>query len=202
MSDGSHLIKCKEDTSEIIRQDIVAIGQAIDSDDGTKIKNVHIQMDGRYTTYIPDFGKSMYGYSNVNGFAYEYMDKKSLLHNLFIMRGRLEGYIHIFPIVEASRIKQGINVNNVVPVTNTNKIGINVSFKEVSQHIEKMPGLTEKETDEIKDKITELEKINNEEISKKKKWEKIKPIVSFVLDKGADVAVPILSLVLQMKLGL
>lgn len=202
MSDGSHLIKCKEDTSEVIRQDIVAIGQAIDSDDETKIKNVHIQMDGRYTTYIPDFGKSMYGYSNDNGFAYEYMDNKSLLHNLFIMRGRLEGYIHIFPIVEASRIKQGINVNNVVPVTNTNKIGINVSFKEVSQQIEKMPGLTEKETDEIKDKITELEKINNEEISKKKKWEKIKPIVSFVLDKGADVAVPILSLVLQMKLGL
>lgn len=202
MSDGSHLIKCKEDTSEVIRQDIVAIGQAIDSDDETKIKNVHIQMDGRYTTYIPDFGKSMYGYSNDNGFAYEYMDNKSLLHNLFIMRGRLEGYIHIFPIVEASRIKQGINVNNVVPVTNTNKIGINVYFKEVSQQIEKMPGLTEKETDEIKDKITELEKINNEEISKKKKWEKIKPIVSFVLDKGADVAVPILSLVLQMKLGL
>ncbi len=65
-----------------------------------------------------------------------------------------------------------------------------------------MPGLPEKETNEIKDKITELKKINNEKMSKKKKWEKIKPIISFVLDKGADVAVPILSLVLQMKLGL
>lgn len=65
-----------------------------------------------------------------------------------------------------------------------------------------MPGLTEKETSELRDKINELERINSENISRKKKWEKIKPIASFVLDKGVDVAVPILSLILQMKLGL
>ncbi|MCQ5203847.1 hypothetical protein, partial [Mordavella massiliensis] len=133
-----------------------------------------------------------------DGFAYEYLDKKSLLHNLSIMKGRLEGYVDIFPIIKDSKLKQGINLS----VTNTNEIGINVSFKDVSQQIEKMPGLPEEETNEIKDRISELEKINNEKMSKKKKWEKIKPIISFVLDKGADVAVPILRLVIQMKLGL
>ncbi|WP_370761203.1 hypothetical protein ACOBMG_10125 (plasmid) [Limosilactobacillus mucosae] len=193
-----HLTKYEEDAIKIIRQDIVAIGQAIDSDNEAKIKNVHIQMDGRYTTYIPNFGKSMYGYRSDDGFAYEYLDKKSLLHNLSIMKGRLEGYVDIFPIIKDSKLKQGINLS----VTNTNEIGINVSFKDVSQQIEKMPGLPEKETNEIKDRISELEKINNEKMSKKKKWEKIKPIISFVLDKGADVAVPILRLVIQMKLGL
>lgn len=55
MSDSLHLTKYEENAIKIIRQDIVAIGQAIDSDDETKIKNVHIQMDGRYTTYIPNF---------------------------------------------------------------------------------------------------------------------------------------------------
>lgn len=200
MEDSSYLIKRKEETAKIIRQDIVSIGQAIDSDDESKIKAVHIQMDGKYTTYIPKFGKSMYWYNDDNGFAYEYMDKKSFLHNLCIMKGRLEGYISIFPAIESSKKEQGISVN--VPVTNTNKVGVNVSFKEVSQQIEKMPGLTEKEINEIKDKIAELEKINNEEIPKKKKWAKIKPIVAFVLEKGAEVAIPILRLVLQMKLGL
>ena len=39
-------------------------------------------------------------------------------------------------------------------------------------------------------------------ISKKKKWEKIKPILAFVLDKGADVAITIMGLVLQMELGM
>ena len=89
-----------------------------------------------------------------------------------------------------------------MPVTNTNKINISLSFKDVRQQIEDMPGLTEKETSELRDKINELERINSEKISRKKKWEKIKPIASFVLDKGVDVAVPILSLILQMKLGL
>lgn len=40
-----------------------------------------------------------------------------------------------------------------------------------------------------------------ENTSRKSKWEKVKPIISFALDKGADVAIAILSLVLQMKLG-
>ena len=65
-----------------------------------------------------------------------------------------------------------------------------------------MPGLNEAETEEMKAKIDEQEQINNEKISKKKKWEKAKPIISFVLDKGADVAITIMGLILQMKLGI
>lgn len=200
MDANIHPVKDKEDVARIIRPDITAINQAMDSDNEDKMKEIHIQMDGRYTTYIPNFGKSMYGYSNDYGFSYKYMNKKSLLHNLLIMKGRLEGYIYNFPIVHASTSHQDIHLN--VPVTNTNEINISLSFKDVRQQIEDMPGLTEKETSELKDKIDELEKINAEKISRKKKWEKIKPIALFVLDKGVDVAIPILSLILQMKLGL
>ncbi|MBL1070919.1 hypothetical protein [Ligilactobacillus salivarius] len=200
MNNNIHSVNNKEDVAKIIKPDITAINQAMDSDNEDKMKEIHIQMDGRYTTYIPNFGKSMYGYSNDYGFSYEYMDKEVLFHNLLIMRGRLEGYIYNFPIAQASVPYQDIHLN--VPVTNTNKINISLSFKDVRQQIEDMPGLTEKETSKLKDKINELEKINSERISRKKKWEKIKPIASFVLDKGVDVAIPILSLILQMKLGL
>lgn len=200
MNNNIHSVNNKEDVAKIIKPDITAINQAMDSDDEDKMKKIHIQMDGRYATYIPDFGKSMYGYSNDYGFSYKYMNKESLLHNLLIMKGRLEGYIYNFPIVHASTSHQDIHLN--VPVTNTNEINISLSFKDVRQQIEDMPGLTEKETSELKDKIDELEKINTEKTSRKKKWEKIKPIASYVLDKGVDVAIPILSLILQMKLGL
>lgn len=200
MDANIHPVKDKEDVAKIIRPDITAINKAMDSDDEDKMKEIHIQMDGRYTTYIPNFGKSMYGYSNDYGFSYEYMDKEALFHNLLIMRGRLEGYIYNFPIAHASTPHQDIHLN--VPVTNTNEINISLSFKDVRQQIEDIPGLTKKETNELKDKINELEKINAEKISRKKKWEKIKPIALFVLDKGVDVAIPILSLILQMKLGL
>lgn len=65
-----------------------------------------------------------------------------------------------------------------------------------------MPGLTDADTEEIKSKIDELENIAKEQTPKKKKWEKAKPILKFALDKGADVAITIMGLVMQMKLGM
>ena len=65
-----------------------------------------------------------------------------------------------------------------------------------------MTALSREQTDEILEKINELEKISKENTSCKTKWEKVKPIIAFTLDKGADVAIAILSLVMQMKLGM
>ena len=65
-----------------------------------------------------------------------------------------------------------------------------------------MTALSREQTDEILEKINELEKISKENTSRKTKWEKVKPIIAFALDKGADVAIAILSLVMQMKLGM
>ena len=90
---------------------------------------------------------------------------------------------------------------NVI-VNNNNTINISISFAEARQKIENMAGLTDGDTEEIQEKIDELEVISKEGISKKKKWEKIKPILAFVLDKGADVAITIMGLVLQMELGM
>ena len=70
------------------------------------------------------------------------------------------------------------------------------------EKIEDMTALSREQTDEILERINELEEIAKENSSRKTKWEKVKPIIAFALDKGADVAVSILSLVVQMKLGL
>ena len=80
-------------------------------------------------------------------------------------------------------------------------MNISLSFEETKQKIEDMTALNREQTDEILAKIDELEKISKENISRKSKWEKVKPIIAFALDKGADVAIAILSLILQMKLG-
>ena len=65
-----------------------------------------------------------------------------------------------------------------------------------------MTALSREQTDEILEKIDELEKISKENTSRKTKWEKVKHIIASALDKGADVAIAILSLVMQMKLGI
>lgn len=74
-------------------------------------------------------------------------------------------------------------------------------LNEARKKIEDMPGLTFDETEDIKRKINELQEIANEKTTNKRKWEKIKPILVFALDKGVDVAITIMSLILQMKLG-
>ena len=45
-----------------------------------------------------------------------------------------------------------------------------------------------------------MENISKEKSPKKKKWEKIKPILSFALDKGVDIAIMLWSLALQSGL--
>lgn len=182
-----------------ISDDIKLIQDALDSNDDKRMKKVHIYLDGKYTTSLKGFGKSMYNYDDEYGFSYNYLDKGALEHNLKIMRGRLEG-VREFGLSNSNQSQSNINVN--VPISNKNEVNIQLSFTEAKERIENMPGLNEEQTEEIKAKINELEKINGEKISKKKKWSKVKPILLFVLDKGADVAITIMSLILQMKLGL
>lgn len=191
--------KKKEEIVRIVTSDLEFIDCAIASDDEQQMKSAHILIDGKYSICIPNLGKSMYGYNDQFGFNYELIGEESLKHNLIMMKSKLQGYICDFPIREDSPTLQN-NISVTVPIAN--EINISISFEQAKQKIEEMPGLTDADTDEIKAKIDDLESIAKETIPKKKKWEKVKPILAFALDKGADVAITIMSLILQMKLGM
>ena len=121
--------------------------------------------------------------------------------NLIQMRPKLEAFA--LGINETSNSEStSSDVNVVLNNSNTNNINIKISFEEANQKIEDMDGLTQDETELIQEKIKELENISNENISKKKKWEKIKPIIQFAIDKSVDVALIFLQLVIQMKLNI
>ena len=45
-------------------------------------------------------------------------------------------------------------------------------------------------------------KANGNRFKEYRKWEKVKPILSFSLEKSIDVAIAIMSLILQMNLGM
>lgn len=63
-----------------------------------------------------------------------------------------------------------------------------------------MTTLSQKQSDEIIEKINEIENISKEKSTKKRKWEKIKPILAFALDKGVDIAIMLWPLALQSGL--
>lgn len=158
---------------------------------------LHKDLEGRYQACVQDWyvglrktkkdGKGM-RYSKL-------MEAPDIIQeNLEMMKFKLETYSY------------GMNAVSLpdLPATNitvNNTVNISLTFEETKQKIKDMTALNREQTDEILSKIDELEKISKENISRKSKWEKVKPIISFALDKGADVAIAILSLVMQMKLG-
>ena len=161
---------------EEIERDIRKIDEVLQKADSAEMEALHRYLDGKYQSGIMDWGHSMYGYIDGHGFSYEFLGADSIKDNLATMKPKLEGFIH------------GWNAKGK-------------SSEETRQKIEDMTALSREQTDEILEKIDELEKISKESSSRKTKWEKVKPIIAFTLDKGADVAIAILSLIMQMKLG-
>lgn len=183
----------------LIAEDMQMIDEALYFTNYDEIKNVHMLIDGKYQACIRDWMKGMEGGRPVRGFSYHHLDIDALKTNLKIMQAKLDMYKEGWN----ASVVEGVAKSDLnVIVNNNNTINISISFAEARQKIEDMAGLTDDDTEEIKEKIDELEVISKEGISKKKKWEKIKPILAFVLDKGADVAITIMGLVLQMELGM
>lgn len=183
-----------------IKQDIEKIEKVLIEKNEDEMLKLHRSLDGKYQNSISNWGYSMYGYIEGHGFEPDFLDSKSLENNLELMKAKLEGLL-----LNLSRMmpKTTANMNLILQNNNENNnnaiVNLTMSFEEAKAKIEDMTALSQTETDEIIERIDELEQISQEDISKKKKWEKVKPIIVFALDKGMDVAITILSLVLQLK---
>ena len=60
-----------------------------------------------------------------------------------------------------------------------------------------MNSLREEEIQEILEKVNELEKIISSKERKSKKWEMCNGIVKWIADKGGDVAISLLPLIIE-----
>lgn len=159
---------------------------------------LHRQIDGRYQACVKGWYLGLWATNNTGThLAYHLLtdSPESVQENLDMMKSKLESFRY-----QANAIKMPEVPQTQVHVT-TN-VNITLSFDEARQKIEDMTALNQAQTEEIIEKIDELEAISKEDTSRKKKWEKVKPILMFALDKGADIATAIMALVLQMKLGL
>lgn len=192
----SRHMKNERRKEQMIDDDIAQIEKALVSSDENEVIKVHRKMDGKYQVCISEWGRSMYAYHSEHGFIYDNLEMDSLKDNLEIMRYKLESFKYG---LNASTENEKSEQRDVSVVVNNN-IRIDITFEQARQKIEDMEGLTQAESEEIISKIDELEQISKEPISKKKKWEKINPILRFVLDKSVDVAIMVFNLFLQMNL--
>ena len=87
----------------------------------------------------------------------------------------------------------------MVQITNENRIDISISFNDVRREIENMSELSNMEIEEISRKIDDLEEIVKSSDCKSKKWENAKDVIKWIADKGVDVGIALLPLLLQIK---
>ena len=163
-----------------------------------EMMKLHREIDGRYQACIKNWYNGLWGANNQNTLIYYNMLKdspSSLKDNLNMMKSKLETYRYqmnaiAMPALPSTQVNVTTNVN------------VSLTFDEARAKVEDMTALSREQTDEIIEKINELEKISQEKTSRKNKWEKVKPIIAFALDKGADAAIALLTLIVQMKLGI
>lgn len=179
---------------ERIRADIAAIDAALAERDENKLLELHQYLDGKYQSCIAGWGKSVYGYNPNFGFNYEFIGRDSLIHNLRMMKPKLEAF------VEGWNVASQPSTTATIPEINvTTNVNVNITFEQVRSKIEDMTSLTEGQTKEALEKVSEIESVVKGEGNKKSKWEKIKPILTWLADKSFDVAMTILPLLLQVQ---
>lgn len=75
---------------------------------------------------------------------------------------------------------------------------VTVTFDSVRKNIEDMTSLSEEEVQEIQNKIDEIEEIVISKENKRKKWSKAKEIIKWIANKGVDVGITVLPLLLKI----
>lgn len=103
--------------------------------------------------------------------------------------------------VELAKESSAVHNHNINNVENKNIINntMNISFEDARKTINDMSSLPENEIEEIQNKINAIEEIVNSKDSKSKKWSKAKEIVKWIADKGVDVGITLLPLLLKMS---
>ena len=178
---------------EVLR-DIQKIDAAISSANYSEQVELHRYLDGKYQACIVDWGKGMYGYNQDYGFDPDLADQSSIKHNLLLMKPKLESFSkgwnsRTTPTQASQKQEMSVVLNNTVQAT--------ITFDDARRQIEEMSALSKEQTDEIVKKIDELESIIGGQSNRKNKWDKIKPIVLWAVEKGVDVGITILKLVTQ-----
>lgn len=181
-----------------IRADIHKIDEALQSTDISEVLAMHRYLDGKYQYCIADWGMSMWGYGESIGFAYDMLGMDSLKDNLTMMKPKLEAFMYKWNVAGQS-IRYTSPVVPDVNVTVNNNVTVTITFEQVRAKIEDMTSLTDEQTKEALEKVSEIEAVVKGEGSKKAKWEKVKPILIWLAEKSFDVAMTILPLLLQVQ---
>lgn len=189
------LFKFKKMLSDDIEQ-IKSILEFDGIDEESK-RQLYASITAKYHPYIPKLGQGLYEY-NASLEFYDEVTGDSLEYNLRQMRDKLLTFQSLnYPGLGETIAN---TPNTVVTITNTNQNEntMTVSFDAAREAVNGMTSLPDEDIEEIQNKINTIEEIVNSEDSKSKKWSKSKEIIKWIADKGVDVGIALLPLLLKI----
>ena len=161
-------------------------------------QELYSEVTAKYHPYITKFSKGLYEYYEQQE-IYEIVSGKTLFFNL----GQIYNKMLLFKTLGYPGLLEKTKETpaTVFHITNTNENhNVNtVTFEGVRKQIENMSALPDREIDEILEKVNELEKIVSSKERKSKKWESAKGIIKWIADKGVDVGISLLPLLIQIQ---
>lgn len=185
----------EKEFKEFVEKDIASIESVITSKSYTEQWDLFRILEGRYQTCIANFYEGMcesYPGQNFINLGRLKSNPEGVTENLKLIKSKLEVFVF-----DANAVKLPSLPSTQVNVT-TN-LHVEISFDQVRSQIEDMSSLTNEQTKEILEKISEIETVVNAKESKKSKWEKVKPVLKWLADKSFDVGIKILPLILKLN---
>lgn len=185
-----------KDFYDMVCADIERLSNTQNLSDDERLK-LHREMDGKYQACIKKWYEGLCctdRESTIIWYQSLRMSPDSVQENLEMMKAKLETYKYQMNAVQLPKPE----VSNSQVVNVTNSVNVNVTFEQVRKEVEEMTSLTNKDTEEILDKISEIEEVVKSKDSKKSKWEKVKPVLTWLADKSCDVGIALLPLLLKI----
>ena len=205
------LIVSKEDPlygfKSMYADDLARLEEVVNDIDGKfreeDKKKLYKEVTAKYYPYVPKLGEGLYEYIAELGFFQE-VSGESLHQNIVQVYFKMKTYQSLgFPNL-TKKINAGGPVINVTTTnenhnTNENSNAISISFDNARAKIDGMTSLPYEEMEEIHAKIDALEEIIKSKEGKSKKWSRAKDIIKWMADKGVDVGIALLPLLLEIK---
>ena len=191
------------DFKVMVDEDLNSLQSALADISNTKTleyakQQLYQDVTAKYHPYIPKLGDGLYEFIEQSGF-YDEVTGESLFYNLRQIYNKILTYKRLgYPGLQ-KRENSVPSIVNQVTNNNENRIDVDISFNSVREKVKGMSALPEAEINEILRKIDEIEDIVHSSDRRAKKWENAKNIIKWIADKGVDVGITLLPLLLQIK---
>lgn len=188
-------MELQKEFQEMIQEDISRIFESLSQGTDESRWELFREMDGKYQSCIKDFYEGMwFSIPRKNILHFPDLEKKPdyVVDNLKLVMAKLQTYrFGANAITLAERTGTNVSV--------TTNVNITVTFEQVRSQVKDMTSLTEEQTAEVLEKITEIESVISSTESKKRKWQQVRPVLVWLADKSFDIGMALLPLLLKLK---